>query len=61
MRCYGDGGCVTRSATYLDSRLEEMWNIEDVIRPEGRGSGWAGYSMKEHTPSCAPPFSEWPR
>lgn len=35
VRRQGAGTYVTQAATYLDSRLQEMWNCEDMIRARG--------------------------
>lgn len=42
LRRQGAGTYVTHAATYLDSRLEEMWDCEDMIRARGHGPsvGW---------------------
>ena len=45
VRRQGAGTYVTRAAEYLDSRLEEMWNCEDMIRARGGqpSVGWLEY------------------
>ncbi len=45
VRRQGAGTYVTRAAEYLDSRLEEMWNCEDMIRASGGEPrvGWLEY------------------
>jgi GntR family transcriptional regulator len=45
LRRQGAGTYVTHAATYLDSRLEEMWDCEDMIRATGREAsvGWVEY------------------
>ncbi|HUV73128.1 MAG TPA: GntR family transcriptional regulator [Anaerolineae bacterium] len=45
VRRQGSGTYVTHAATYLDSRMEEMWNCEDMIRALGCQSsiGWLEY------------------
>ena len=45
VRRQGAGTYVTRAAAYLDSRLEEMWSCEDMIRARGcePGVGWLEY------------------
>jgi GntR family transcriptional regulator len=42
VRRQGAGTYVTKAATYLDSRLEEMWDCEDMIRARGHepSVGW---------------------
>jgi GntR family transcriptional regulator len=53
VRRQGAGVYVTRAALYLDSRLEEMWNFEDIIRAQGREPrvGWLAY--EETSPNRA--------
>lgn len=45
VRRQGAGTYVTHAATYLDSRVEEMWNCEDMIRALGcePSVGWLEY------------------
>jgi len=45
LRRQGAGTYVTHAATYLDSRLEEMWDCEDMIRARGYepSVGWLEY------------------
>jgi GntR family transcriptional regulator len=45
VRRQGAGTYVTHAAAYLDSRVEEMWNCEDMIRALGRepAVGWLEY------------------
>jgi len=45
LRRQGAGTYVTHAATYLDSRLQEMWNCEDMIRARGHqpSVGWLEY------------------
>jgi GntR family transcriptional regulator len=45
VRRQGAGTYVTHAAAYLDSRVEEMWNCEDMIRALGRepSVGWLEY------------------
>jgi GntR family transcriptional regulator len=45
VRRQGAGTYVTHAATYLDSRMEEMWDCEDMIRALGcePGIGWLEY------------------
>lgn len=45
VRRQGSGTYVTRAAMYMDSRLEEMWNCEDMIRARGHepSIGWLDF------------------
>jgi len=45
VRRQGAGTYITHAASYLDSRMEEMWNCEDMIRALGcqPGIGWLEY------------------
>jgi GntR family transcriptional regulator len=45
VRRQGAGTYVTHAASFLDSRMEEMWNCEDMIRALGcePGIGWLEY------------------
>jgi GntR family transcriptional regulator len=45
VRRQGAGTYVTHAAAYLDSRLEGMWDCEDMIRARGAepGVGWLDY------------------
>jgi GntR family transcriptional regulator len=52
VRRQGAGTYVTQAATYLDSRLQEMWNCEDMIRARGSEPSIGWLEFEESPPDA---------